>query len=115
MIFSIASVPVLALDTQKMGNTPYINAELEHELVKMCELLKQDNPAKLKRAIRHSRLNRNTLKKGLVCNGMSAVTFALVNGATNNATFIAGKDGISKEEYLAAGQARALLSETHSD
>lgn len=115
LILSITSLPALAQGQQNTSKGPFIDSNLEGELVQMCVLLKQDNSAKLKRAIRHSRLNRNMLKKGLVCDGLPAVTFALVNGATNTAMFIAGKGGITEKEYLAAKQARAPINEIHGE
>jgi hypothetical protein len=62
-----------------------ISESTEQNLVKVCKALKSDSSIKLNKAVKNSRISYENLAEGLVCNGQSAVSFALSNGAEKTA------------------------------
>ncbi|MBF7074669.1 DUF3718 domain-containing protein [Glaciecola sp. MH2013] len=76
----------------------YISPSLERKLVKICEAIQSNNRFKLKLALKKTHIKIRDVKKGLVCNGMSALDFAL----SENAFVVAKHLSPSlSEEYLA--------------
>lgn len=73
----------------------------EQTLIKICEALKSNNKGKLHRVVKHSYLNYKQISKGLVCNGMDPVTFALRNSATDTAELFARRSNMDYDMLLA--------------
>ena len=67
----------------------HLSPETEHDLIKICSAIKSNSKLKLNRAIKSSRLPPRTIAKGLVCNGLDPVSFALTNNAHSTAKSIA--------------------------
>lgn len=82
-----------------------MDKSLENKLVNICEALKTDNKLKLKRAIRKSGFKEHNIKRGLVCNGMDPITFALSENANVNAEYLAGRNG---KKYIELAQKQLL-------
>ena len=64
-------------------------AELEDDLIAVCEAIKSDSRLKLHRAVKETGLNVKNLHEGLVCNGQDMLTFAATHNATETAQHIA--------------------------
>jgi hypothetical protein len=67
------------------------------KLVNVCEAIKSDNRIKLKKAVEATNVSYKHLAKGLVCNGMSPVQFALANKADKTAHYLASR---SNNDFL---------------
>lgn len=90
-IFVIAATSVSGFATAS------INASTEQNLVKVCKALKSDSSIKLNKAVKHSRISYENLAEGLVCDGQSAVNFALSNGAEKTASIFAKRANLKTE------------------
>jgi hypothetical protein len=78
----ILSQPTLAAQSS-------IEPGLEKKLISVCEVLKTNSRLKLKQVLKATGISRKVISKGLVCNGMDAVTFARSFDADESANFIA--------------------------
>ena len=67
----------------------HLDSQTEQDLVKICSAIKSNSKLKLNRAIKSSRLPAKAIAKGLVCNGLDPVSFALINNADSTAKSIA--------------------------
>lgn len=74
-----------------------ISESTEQNLVKVCKALKSDSSIKLNKAVKHSRISYERLAKGLVCDGQSAMSFALSNGAQKTASVFAKRANLDVE------------------
>jgi hypothetical protein len=73
----------------------------EHDLIKICSAIKSNSKLKLNRAIKSSRLPAKVIAKGLVCNGLDPVSFALSNNAESTAKVIARMGNTDYDALLA--------------
>ncbi len=78
-----------------------MNASTEASLQNICHALKSDNKLTLNRAIKQSRISYKAVAEGLMCNGKSAMDFALLNNAKNTAGYLAKKANINIDGMLA--------------
>lgn len=83
------------------ANESVYPAHLENDLVNICEATKKNNLVKFKRAVKASRLNYRVVEKGLVCNGVGVLKFAIENESKSTALFIARQANIDEQEVLA--------------
>lgn len=74
-----------------------ISESTENNLVKVCQALKSDSSVKLNKAVKNSRISYESLAEGLVCNGQSAVSFAISNGAQKTASIFAKRANLNTE------------------
>lgn len=74
---------------------------LEKALVEVCKAVKSNSRIKLHTTLKKHRLKYEAISEGLVCNGHDVVTFATLNGASQNANLIAKRNGKSVEAMLA--------------
>jgi hypothetical protein len=74
-----------------------INESTEQNLVKVCKALKSDSSIKLNKAVKHSRISYESLAEGLVCDGQSAVSFAIANGAEKTAHVFAKRANLNTD------------------
>ncbi|MFT4938560.1 MAG: hypothetical protein ACI88A_001588 [Paraglaciecola sp.] len=79
----------------------YLSPETEQSLVKICSAIKSNSNLKLHKAIKNSRLDNRNIAKGLVCNGLDPVSFALTKNATNTAKLMARIGNVDYKELLA--------------
>lgn len=68
-----------------------LTQETEDRLVSVCKALKSDSSIKLNRALKRSRTSHHDVAKGLVCNGMNSLAFAIQHKAYHNASYLAEK------------------------
>ncbi|WP_040521525.1 DUF3718 domain-containing protein [Aliiglaciecola lipolytica] len=73
----------------------------EASLVKICKALKSDSRIKLNNAIKSSNLSYKLVANGLMCNGKSALEFAVMHEAQKTAGLLARKANINYDEMLA--------------
>ncbi|KXI27030.1 hypothetical protein AX660_02630 [Paraglaciecola hydrolytica] len=78
-----------------------IDETTEKQLVNICKALQSNSKMKLNRAVSKSGLNYRSISKGLVCNGMDPVTFALRNNAQKTAELFARKGNLDYQTLLA--------------
>ena len=79
----------------------YISPATEKSLVKICSAIKSNSKLKLHKAIKRSGIHARSIAKGLVCNGLDPVSFALANKAVNTAKVMARKGGEDFDALLA--------------
>ncbi|MFT5542513.1 MAG: hypothetical protein ACI97K_001348 [Glaciecola sp.] len=96
---------ILLASNSVQAQTNFIDKQLEKKLVNICEALKSDSKIKLRRAIKDSRLKEQNVMKGLVCNGMDPITFALSENANVTAQYAAAKSGV---DYTTIAQRQTL-------
>lgn len=63
--------------------------EMEADLIKVCEAIRDNKNHKLHRAVKRSRVSYRDLERGLVCNGMDIHAFALSSKAEVTGAFLA--------------------------
>ncbi|NCP66531.1 MAG: DUF3718 domain-containing protein [Paraglaciecola sp.] len=71
------------------------------KLVNVCEAIKSDSRIRLKKAVEATNTSYKNLAKGLVCNGMDTVQFALAHQANKTANYLASRSHIEHQAMLA--------------
>lgn len=85
-------------------NVSHVHAmdkNMEEKLVKVCEALQSDSRIRLKQAMSNVPAGYKEIARGLVCNGMDAISFALHNKAEKTAKFLANRSHIDYDELVA--------------
>lgn len=73
----------------------------EESLIRICEALMSDKPIRLKRTMKKAGVTYKQVNEGLVCNGQSAMNFALLHNADKNAGLLARKTSQDIDSLLA--------------
>jgi hypothetical protein len=71
------------------------------KLVNVCEAIKSDSRIRLKKAVEATNSSYKHLAKGLVCNGMDPVQFALANKAEKTAQYFVNRSRADFQSMLA--------------
>lgn len=79
----------------------YIELTGNKDFNKICEAIQSNDKKKLFWAIKDSSLDYRSVVKSLSCNGQSALTFAMTNGANDIAKVMAKRTNIDLKEMLA--------------
>ena len=96
----VLSTVVLGLSAQVQAG-PILDTHLEQHLVNICQALQSDNKLRLRHAIRQSGLTYRSVAKGLRCNGVDAMTFAIQNNANDTANMVVAKGRIDFNSLVA--------------
>lgn len=83
--FIIASIGFTGAASAKITDSK------EESLVKICEALTSDRTIRLKRSMKKAGVTFKQINEGLVCNGKSAINFALLHDANKTASLVARK------------------------
>lgn len=78
------AVALITVPQSQASSEPYI----KQALVETCTAVKSNNPLKLKQELREYRLDVDTIREKLVCNGLSVHQFALAHKANRTANMI---------------------------
>ena len=73
------------------AKSTHLSPSHEASLVKICEAIQTNSKRKLRNAIKSSGIPSRAINKGLVCNGLDTVSFALSSGANKTADFLVAK------------------------
>ncbi len=98
LIFLMLLALFIAGNSAQAGTT-YIDKGLEKNLVKICKALKSDSKMKIKHAIENTHIRKEAVLRGLVCNGMTPLTFALSHNANESAQYLVGQNGTATIAY----------------
>jgi hypothetical protein len=98
-ILLLTSLLLTANLAQAKSNS--MDKNLENKLINICKALKSDDKIKLRHSIKESGLRERVVFRGLVCNGMSPLAYALSENANLTAHYIGNKSGV---KYIAALQ-----------
>lgn len=105
IVSKIAKASVTIAFVAMVGVSTNANASMrdstEASLQSICYALKSDNKLRLNRAIKQSRISYKAVAEGLMCNGKTAMEFALFNNAKNTAVYLAKKANIKHNGMLA--------------
>lgn len=63
--------------------------QLEKDLIRICKAIKSDRKLRIKQAIKKSGVQPKAIAKGLSCNGMDPISFAIHNDAKKSADYFA--------------------------
>lgn len=96
----VAGLSVIMLNAPAQATAP-MPSHVEASLVRVCKALKSNNRLQLIQAVKSSRIKYKTLADGLVCNGKSALDFAMLNGAERTATYLAKRASVDVDAMLA--------------
>ena len=80
---------------------PQMDKHLEKQLVQVCEALQSNKRLKLFRVMKENNFSYRTIAKGLRCNGVDAVTFALQHDADETANMVAKRANVDLDSMLA--------------
>jgi hypothetical protein len=105
-VISATLITLLAASTGAQAGSTKLSKSQINDLVNICEALKSDSKLNIRQAIWRSGISKKVVRKGLQCNGMDAVTFALSHDANKSVGYLVGE---SKGHLLA--QARHQTSE----
>ncbi len=96
---------VAAFIMASIGFTGAASAKLmdskEESLVKVCQALTSDKPIRLKRSMKKAGVTFKQVEEGLVCNGKSAINFALLHDANKTADLVARRTNQDLDALIA--------------
>ncbi|MFC3094568.1 DUF3718 domain-containing protein [Alteromonas sediminis] len=97
---AISSLFTIGLSTQASADVG-MPKYLEKQLVSVCHALKNDDKLALKKIIRKAHFDYDDVVTGLKCNGQNAHEYALLNGASDTANYIAKRAGLDMSQVVA--------------
>ncbi|TDF35576.1 DUF3718 domain-containing protein [Alteromonadaceae bacterium M269] len=74
----------------------------EQKLIGICKAVQSNSKLRLTLALKEARVSYSEMQEGLVCNGKDPMTFAMLNGAEDNAHLIAKRSGADMSSIVAA-------------
>lgn len=73
----------------------------EEKLVAVCVALKDNKKMALRKAVENLHVGYKNIARGLKCNGMDPITFALSHNAKDVAQFVANRSDVDYDDMLA--------------
>lgn len=100
VLFGIIAASSVVLATAQ-ASAASIEPNLERDLVRVCEALKDNDRMALNKAVKLSRVSYKNLVEGLKCNGMSALEFAHFHKSDKAANLLALRANLRSDELVA--------------
>jgi len=91
----------LLTSTSAFAASHFVKPSTEKNLVKICQAIQSDSHVKYNRALKRAGLRNRDVANGVVCNGLSAIDFAVVNGSDRTARTLALAGGEVSEGLVA--------------